>query len=250
MLCYTISNNRRKIIITFTPDDYSNRILYPSCFYLVFFIFRILLKVGDTVKKNNTVITDQGIEVYESDIYRLVDEYINTVLQVSPEDYDTQKEYKNVVADSFVDMIFYIHDRIPKPSNDNIELLDNIFNVFVRICSRYNVLPTLEIFSFLVGIERRTFTDWSNQKTRASTSHSDTVKKWFDICKNCTINRLNNQPGTNANLIFVAKAAYGMAETAPVHTTQQQGIPQQSREQIAERYTEYKQLPDQKPPEL
>lgn len=202
------------------------------------------------MKKNNTVVTDQGIEVYESDIYRLVDEYINTVLQITPEDYNTQKEYKAVVADSFVDMIFYIHDRIPKPSTEDIELLDNIFSIYVRICTKYGVLPTLEVFSFLVGIERRTFTKWSNGQYRASTSHGDTVKKWFDICKNCTVNRLNNQPGTNANLIFVAKAAYGMAETAPVQTAQQQGIPQQSREQIAEKYAEYKQLPDQKPPEL
>ena len=202
------------------------------------------------MKKNNTVVTDQGIEVYENDIYRLVDQYINTVLQVSPEDYDTQKEYKAVIADSFVDMIFYIADRIPKPSNDDIELLDNIFNIFVRICSKYNVLPTLEVFSFLVGIERRTFTDWSNQKTRASTSHSDTVKKWFDICKNCTINRLNNQPGTNANLIFVAKAAYGMAETAPVQVAQQQGIPQQTAQQIADKYKNVLDLPAADKPEL
>ncbi len=202
------------------------------------------------MKNNNTVITDQGIEVYESNIYRLVDEYINTVLQVSPGDYDTQKEYKSIVADSFVDMIFYIADRIPKPSNDDIELLDNIFNVFVRICSKYNVLPTLEVFSFLVNINRSTFSDWMRGDYRTSSSHGTTVKKWFDICKNCTINRLNNQPGTNANLIFVAKAAYGMAETAPIPAGQQQGIPQQSREQIAERYAEYKQLPDQKPPDL
>ena len=188
------------------------------------------------MKKSNTTVTEQGIEVYENDIYRLVDEYINTVLQVTPEEFATQKEYKAVVADSFVDMIFYIHDRIPKPSNDDIELLDNIFNIFVRICSKYNVLPTLEVFSFLVGIERRTFTDWSNQKTRASTSHSDTVKKWFDICKNCTVNRLNNQPGTNANLIVVAKAAYGMAETAPVQIDQRQDKPRESLEQIKEEF--------------
>ena len=168
------------------------------------------------MKNNNTVITDQGIEVYESDIYRLVDEYISTVLQVSPEDYDTQKEYRSVIADSFVDMIFYIADRIQKPSNNNIELLDSIFNIYVRICTRYGVLPTLEVFSFLVGIERRTFTCWMNGQYRTASPHGDTVKKWFDICKNCTINRLNNQAGTNANLIFVAKAAYGMAETAPV----------------------------------
>lgn len=202
------------------------------------------------MKKNNTVITDQGIEVYENNIYSLVDEYISTVLQVSPEDYETQKEYKAVVADSFVDMIFYIADRIQKPSNDNIELLDNIFNIFVRICSKYNILPTLEVFSFLVNINRSTFSDWMRGDYRTTSTHGTTVKKWFDICKNCTINRLNNQTGTNANLIFIAKAAYGMAETAPVPAGQQQGIPQQSREQIAAKYAEYKQLPDQKPPEL
>lgn len=202
------------------------------------------------MKKNNTVVTDQGIEVYENDIYRLVDQYINTVLQVSPEDYDTQKEYKAVIADSFVDMIFYIADRIPKPGTENIELLDSIFNIYVRICTKYNVLPTLEIFSFLVGIERRTFTKWSNGQYRASTSHGDTVKKWFDICKNCTINRLNNQPGTNANLIFVAKAAYGMAETAPVQVAQQQGIPQQTAQQIADKYKNVLELPEVDKPEL
>ena len=202
------------------------------------------------MKKNNTVVTDQGIEVYENDIYRLVDQYINTVLQVSPEDYDTQKEYKAVIADSFVDMIFYIHDRIPKPSTENIELLDSIFNIYVRICTKYNVLPTLEIFSFLVGIERRTFTKWSNGQYRASTSHGDTVKKWFDICKNCTVNRLNNQPGTNANLIFVAKAAYGMAETAPVQVAQQQGIPQQTAQQIADKYKKVLEIPEVDKPEL
>lgn len=188
------------------------------------------------MKKSNTTVTEQGIEVYENDIYRLVDEYINTVLQVTPEEFDTQKEYKAVVADSFVDMIFYIADRIPKPSNDDIELLDNIFNIFVRVCSKYNVLPTLEVFSFLVNINRSTFSDWMRGDYRTSSSHGTTVKKWFDICKNCTVNRLNNQPGTNANLIFVAKAAYGMAETAPVQIAQQQDKPRESLEQIKEEF--------------
>ena len=184
------------------------------------------------MKKSNTTVTEQGIEVYENDIYRLVDEYINTVLQVTPEEFDTQKEYKATVADSFVDMVFYVHDRIPKPSNDDIELLDKIFNIFVRICSKYSVLPTLEVFSFLVGINRSTFSDWMRGDYRANSSHGTTVKKWFDICKNCTVNRLNNQPGTNANLIFIAKAAYGMAETAPVQVEQKQDTPRQSLEQI------------------
>ena len=205
---------------------------------------------GEKRKKRNTVVVDQTIEVYENGIYRLVDEYIETVLQVSPEDYDTPKEYKAAVADAFVDMIFYIADRIPKPSNDNIELLDDIFDVFVRVCTRYNVLPTLEVFSFLVSINRSTFSDWMRGDYRTSTSHGNTVKKWFDICKNCTVNRLNNQPGTNANLIFVAKAAYGMAETAPVQVGQQAGIPQQTAQEIAEKHRAVLELPEPERPEL
>lgn len=205
---------------------------------------------GEKRKKRNTVVVDQTIEVYENDIYRLVDEYIETVLQVSPEDYDTPKEYKAAVADAFVDMIFYIADRIPKPSNDNIELLDELFDVYVRICTRYNVLPTLEVFSFLVNINRSTFSDWMRGDYRTSSSHGNTVKKWFDICKNCTINRLNNQAGTNANLIFVAKAAYGMAETAPVQVGQQAGIPQQTAQEIAEKHRAVLELPEPERPEL
>lgn len=205
---------------------------------------------GEKRKKRNTVVVDQTIEVYENDIYRLVDEYIETVLQVSPGDYDTPKEYKAAVADAFVDMIFYIADRIPKPSNDNIELLDELFDVYVRICTRYNVLPTLEVFSFLVSINRSTFSDWMRGDYRTSTSHGNTVKKWFDICKNCTVNRLNNQPGTNANLIFVAKAAYGMAETAPVQVGQQAGIPQQTAQEIAEKHRAVLELPEPERPEL
>mgnify|MGYP003236704649 FL=1 len=85
---------------------------------------------------------------------------------------------------------------------------------------------------------------------RTATAHSNTVKKWFDICKNCTLNRLHNQPGTNANLIFVAKAAYGMAETAPVQADHVQGIPQQSAQQIADRYKDALELPEMERPKL
>lgn len=202
------------------------------------------------MKSKNTTVTDQGIEVYTNDIYRLVDEYISTVLQVSPEDFDTPKEYKAIVADSFVDMVFYIADRIPKPSNDNIELLDDLFSVFVRVCTRYGVLPTLETFSFLVGINRSTFSDWMRGDYRTSSPHSITVKKWLDICKNGVVNRLSNQTGTNANLIFVAKAAYGMAETAPVQVGQQISGPQQTAQQIADKYKDTLQLPEMEPPKL
>lgn len=190
--------------------------------------------------KDNTVNVN-GIDVYIHDIYYYADDYIDNVLELSRDD----KDYIQTVSENFVGMILYIHDNIQKPSNDNIELLDSIFNIYIRLCSKYRVLPTLECFSFLVGVERRTFTDWSNGKTRAST-HSDTVKKWFDTCKSFTLNRLHNQRGTDANLIFVAKAAYGMAETTPIQSEQMEHIPRASREEIAARHAnaELPQMPD------
>lgn len=166
---------------------------------------------GGDVVKDNSIKSEIGIDVYQNDIYRLVDEYIDTEL-----DEDTES-----VTDNFVSMIFYIADNIQKPSNDDIELLDNLFNIYVRICAKYKVLPTLETFSFLVGIDRNTFTDWAMGRYRVSTAHGSTVKKWFEICKSFTVNRLHNQSGTNSNLIFIAKAAYGMAETAPVQVDEQ-----------------------------
>ena len=157
-------------------------------------------------EKKNTVHTQDGAEVYTHDIYYFADEYIENELG------GDRKE----VTDSFVDMILYIADRIEKPSNDDIELLDDIFNIYLRLCTKYRVLPTLEIFSLLVKINRTTFTDWSNGEYRVSTAHGNTVKKWFNVCKSLALNRLHNKGGTDANLIFVMKAAYGMAETAPV----------------------------------
>lgn len=195
--------------------------------------------------KDNTV-KAQDIEIYLDNINIYADEYINTVLCISPDN----ENYKKEVSDSFVDMIFYIADHIQKPSNDDIELLDKMFNTYVRLCSKYHVLPTLEVFSFLVGINRTTFTDWMNGVYRINSSHGDTAKKWFDICKNCTLNRLHNQAGTNANLIFVAKAAYGMAETAPVQAGQQYGVPHQTAQQIAEKHKAALQLPEMEKPEL
>lgn len=188
----------------------------------------------------------QDVDLYLNNINIYADEYINTVLCISPDN----ENYRKEVADSFVDMIFYIADHIQKPSNDDIELLDKMFGTYVRLCSKYHVLPTLEVFSFLVGINRSTFGDWMRGDYRTGSAHGTTAKKWFDICKNCTLNRLHNQAGTNANLIFVAKAAYGMAETAPVQAGQQYGTPQQTAQQIAERHKAALELPDMEKPVL
>ena len=177
--------------------------------------------------KDNTDITSTGIEIYRHDINYYADEYIKNELEID----HVNQESKKIVKDSFVDMLFYISDRISKPDNADIKALDNIFSVYVRLCSKYSVNPTLEAFSFLVDINRATFTSWNNGDYRTQ-EHSDTVKKWMNICKGFLVNNLGNSKGTDANKVFIAKAAYGMAETKAVEQEQITGA-KKSIEQIA-----------------
>lgn len=198
----------------------------------------------------NTTTTTTGIEVYENQIWQLVDEYIDTVLQINQNDYDSIEKYKKEIANNRIDLFFYISDRIEKPNNNDIELLDNIFNIYIRVCGRYGISPTLQMFGILVGINNMTFSDWANGDYRTTSTHGITVKKWKETCGAFALDKLHNQDGTNANLIFACKVAYGMAETAPVQAGQQYGVPQQTAQQIAEKHKAALQLPEMKKPEL
>lgn len=178
--------------------------------------------------KDNAITTADGIEVYKHNINYYADEYICNELEIDHVDTDS----KQIVKDNFVDMLFYICDHIEKPDNADIKALDYIFNVYVRLCSKYGVNPTLEAFSFLVNIDRTTFTTWANGDYRTA-EHSNTVKKWLNICKGFLVNNLGNSRGTDANKIFIAKAAYGMAETKAVEQERITGA-RKTVEQIAQ----------------
>ena len=180
----------------------------------------------------------------------MVDEYINTVLCIHQEDYDSIEKYKKDIANNRIDMFFYIADRIEKPSNNDIELLDSIFNIYIRVCGRYGISPTLQMFGILVGINNMTFSDWANGDYRTASTHGKKKKKWKETCGAFALDKLHNQDGTNANLIFACKVAYGMAETAPIPAGQQQGIPQQTAQQIADKYKDVLELPEMEKPEL
>lgn len=166
-----------------------------------------------------------GTEVYRHEIMELAEEYIDREL-----DGDI-----SLVPDSFPSIVLYINDSIGRQDTADIDNLDKIFSIYIRLCSRCHVLPTLEMYALMVGISNATISSWIAGEYRSSTGHCQTAKKWFDICKSFTINRLHNKGGTDANLIFIAKAAYGMAETAPVQTARVEQIAQ-TPEEIAARY--------------
>lgn len=160
----------------------------------------------------NTEIANNKAEVYMHRLFELTDQFIEERLQG-----DEEKLTKH-----FRELLFYIADRIERPDNDCIDELDNLFNSYVRLCTRYGKLPTIEGFSFLTKIHRSTFDDWKNMRYRASsTSHADTVKGWLDTCKSFVVDELSNSNTANVNLIFISKAAHGLRETAPVPTPEE-----------------------------
>lgn len=167
--------------------------------------------------KDNTVTTVDGIEVYTSQITEIADRYIADL-----EDIDSIYNYE-----VFTDLLLYISDNMTPLNNYNdITVLDNLFNIYKRLCSKYRVLPTLYDFSMMINIDPSTITRWMNGETRGglTSEHCKTAKKWKQYCAGRLASNLSNSKGTDANKIFIAKAAYGMAETKAVEQEQIPGV--------------------------
>ena len=167
--------------------------------------------------KDNTVTTENGIEVYTSQITEIADRYIADL-----EDIDSIYTYE-----VFTDLLLYISDNMTPLNNyDDITVLDDLFNIYKRLCSKYRVLPTLYDFSMMINIDPSTITRWMNGETRGglTSEHCKTAKKWKQYCAGRLASNLSNSKGTDANKIFIAKAAYGMAETKAVKQEQITGV--------------------------
>lgn len=176
--------------------------------------------------RDNTVTTANGIEVYTSQITEIADRYIADL-----EDIDSIYTYE-----VFTDLLLYISDNMTPLNNyDDIRVLDNLFNIYKRLCSKYRVLPTLYDFSMMINIDPSTITRWMNGETRGglTSEHCKTAKKWKQYCAGRLASNLSNSKGTDANKIFIAKAAYGMAETKAVEQEQITGA-RKTVEQIAQ----------------
>lgn len=170
---------------------------------------------------NNTVKTEQGIEIYESRIHELADDYINTL-----DDPDSINNNPSL----FTGMIKYIYKHLFKPGkkdkvlyNTNtvldtgdINTIDDIWSIYTELCYKYNKRPTLLNFSLLVGVSNDTFTTWEQGEYRggsdgAGSAHSRTVKKWRKECESSLVDGATER--NSVGCIFALKANYGYTET-------------------------------------
>lgn len=150
----------------------------------------------------NTEIANNKVEIYTNRLFELADQYVEERLEGDEGKLTKLREF-----------LFFACDRLERPNND-IDALDNLFSAYVRLCTKYDKMPTIEGFSFLTGINRSTFDDWKNKRYRSSDErYVHTIKTWYDVCKAFVVDELSNNPCKNVNLIFVAKAAYGLYDS-------------------------------------
>ena len=169
----------------------------------------------------NTVRAENGAEVYEDKIKYYADEYINTL-----DDPDSINNNPSL----FTGMIKYIYKYLFKPGKrdkvkynsntvldtGNIDLLNNIWDIYTELCYKYNKRPTILNFSLLIGVSSDTIDTWRRGEYRtgsdgASSVYSDSVKKWLKECESSLVDGATER--NSVGCIFALKANYGYTET-------------------------------------
>lgn len=178
----------------------------------------------------DNAINVQGLEIYESNIQYYADEYINTELNNPDDIYNSSL---------FTGMIKYINKAVfknNKPDTANIELLDQIWEIYTSLCYKYKKRPTILNFSLMVGIDNDTFQTWKNGEYRAgmgnaTSPHSATVKKWMRECESSLVDGATEQ--NSIGCIFALKANYGYREAAQqIEIVGQQNQPRISPDEL------------------
>ena len=183
---------------------------------------------------DNVILTYNNIELYQSEIDILCDEYISTL-------HDENMIYKSTVFSGMLNYI-YLHKLkyiIPDSFNNDYVLLDNIFdNVYINLCTKYNIVPNLIQFSTLCHFDNSLLTQLKSGQykdgSRVKPETFQTVKKWYSVCESMLLSKATNESSIGS--IFALKANYGYRDNDQPQLIQIQTGTQATPEQIAEKY--------------
>lgn len=202
--------------------------------------------------KDNTV-NINGVDIYTNKIFMLCDEYIDSL-----SDDRKEAEVKITKKSTFKGMLKFIYKNLFKPKKDenlynnsikrnsnlnydDIELLNDIWDIYTELCYHYEQDPSLLNFSILTGIS----VDWMNDVEKgnirtgrdgANSLHCQSVKKWL---KECEAGLYDGAASGNPGAMFLLKANYGYSEQPQKIQIIGDDAPQQSREEIAARHAGY-----------
>lgn len=173
--------------------------------------------------KPNTIKTEQGIEVYETEIHRLADEYIYSLSEDSTEITALMRKppiFKGMLKYIYINL-FKITDKDKRYNNKNsrldysdIDLLNSLWDIYTGLCYKYLQCPTILNFSLLTGVSMEIFNAWKNGKCRTNgeeigSKHMQSYKKWLSECE---ASLYDGAATGNPGSMFLLKANYGYTE--------------------------------------
>lgn len=133
------------------------------------------MKVGD-MTPDNTIRSQNGIDVYEHRIYDLFDEYMQTLS-------DDPKECDRLIRIDryFVGALKYIYRHMFRPAtvydiqtakycNTTIDIsqndfIDYLWDIYTSLCYKYGNRPSILQFAMMSGISYRSISKWHSSTT-------------------------------------------------------------------------------------
>lgn len=184
----------------------------------------------------NTVITENGTEVYENGIYLYLDQYI---ADHNVEDMHKEPQSRWNAALLYINKnLFKLHPEILKSENRvsntyDINIINTICDIYIELCYEYDKEVSILGFCKLTGIVQDTIYQWGNETTRLGSSASEIYKKLSTEREESLSNMLISGKRNPVGLLGALNRHYGwnMGQPRGGITEKQQSI-----EQIQQRY--------------
>ena len=195
----------------------------------------------------NTVKTEEGIEVFENDIYLYLQEYIDTH---NIEDMHREPQSRWNAALLYINKNYFkLHQDLLKSgnycdgnlkhgnsSNNNaydLDVINNICDIYIDLCYEYDKEISCMGFGKLTGISQDTLYQWGAETSRPGSSGSEIFKKLTTEREESLSNMLISGKRNPVGLLGALNRHYGWNMGQPRGVTGEQ---KQSIEQIQERY--------------
>lgn len=186
-------------------------------------------------ENDNCILSFRGIDIYENDIDIIIEQYSNKIGSLD-------MLYKPSVFSGLLEQIYkrILKNIIPNNEQNNYRLLDDIFySIYLPLCYRFNISPTIVQFCSLCHISSSNITDVKNgvfrsNHSKATILSNQIVKRWFDVVESGLLSKAVNESSIGS--IFGLKALYGYRDNTTLTIEQGTQVNHESAEQIQERH--------------
>ena len=184
---------------------------------------------------DNTVIIDQGVEVYENFITEYLDKYIadKNIADMSKE---PQSKWNAALIYIYKALFKNDRERLRDPKNKdnyNDKLINDICDIYIELCYEHDKEVSINGFCFLTGINTDTVYTWGHGEYRLGSSCPDVYKK---LVKNNEESLSDKLISGGLNPMKVLPALNRRHNWNMPGTNRQGGEQTQSIEEIQERY--------------